>query len=93
MVETSVVAVIAVAAGVAYAWDLGAQGWANPYYTAVVQAGARSWSSFLFGSLEVGNAVASDKPPVAFWAMALSARVLGFSSWSVLLPQVLETVA
>lgn len=93
LVEASVVAAIAVTASVAYAWDLGAQGWANPYYTAVVQAGAQSWTSFLFGSLEVGNAVASDKPPVAFWAMALSARALGFSSWSILLPQVLETVA
>ena len=92
LVETSVVAAIAVAAAVAYGWDLDAQGWANPYYTAVVQAGTQSWSSFLFGSLEVGNAVASDKPPVAFWAMALSARTLGLSSWSVLLPQVLETV-
>ena len=93
LVEASVVAAIAVTVAVVYAWDLDAQGWANPYYTAVVQAGAQSWSSFLFGSLEVGNAVASDKPPVAFWAMALSARVLGFSSWSVMLPQVVETVA
>lgn len=84
---------IAAAAAVAYVWDLDVQGWANPYYAAVVQAGTQSWSSFFFGSLEVGNAVASDKPPFAFWAMALSARAFGFSSWSVLLPQALETVA
>ncbi|WP_460935774.1 ArnT family glycosyltransferase [Phycicoccus ginsengisoli] len=84
---------MALGATAAYAWDLDAQGWANPYYTAVVQAGQQSWTSFLFGSLEVGNAVASDKPPLAFWVMALSARAFGLSSWSVLLPQVAETIA
>ncbi|MFC8501370.1 ArnT family glycosyltransferase [Pedococcus sp. NPDC057267] len=86
-------AVIALGAAAAYAWDLDVQGWSNPYYTAVVQAGQQSWSSFLLGSLEVGNAVASDKPPLAFWVMALSARAFGLSSWSVLLPQVAETIA
>lgn len=91
--EAALVAVITLGATAAYTWDLDAQGWSNPYYTAVVQAGQQSWTSFLFGSLEVGNAVASDKPPLAFWVMALSARAFGLSSWSLLLPQVAETVA
>ena len=85
------VAAIVASSMVAYGWDLDAQGWSDPYYTAVVQAGQQSWSSFWFGSLEVGNAMASDKPPVAFWVMALSARAFGLSSWSVLLPEVVET--
>src|SRR5207247_6935288 len=34
-----------------------------------------------------------DKPPLSLWLMGLSARVLGFSSFSILLPQALCTIA
>jgi 4-amino-4-deoxy-L-arabinose transferase-like glycosyltransferase len=34
--------------------------------------------------------VSVDKPPVALWLQALSARLFGFSSWSLLLPQAVE---
>ena len=27
-----------------------------------------------------------DKPPLALWVQALSARVFGFNSWSMLVP-------
>ncbi len=76
-----------------YAWDLDQQGWANAYYTAAAQAGSQSWRSFFYGSLETGNAVATDKPPASLWLMALSFRVFGRSSWSLILPQVLQSAA
>src|SRR4051794_17256735 len=34
-----------------------------------------------------------DKPPLALWVQALSARVFGLSSWSMLVPQALMGVA
>ena len=34
-----------------------------------------------------------DKPPLALWVQALSVRVFGFSSWSMLVPQALMGVA
>jgi 4-amino-4-deoxy-L-arabinose transferase-like glycosyltransferase len=34
-----------------------------------------------------------DKPPLALWVQALSARVFGMSSWSLLVPQALMGVA
>ena len=34
-----------------------------------------------------------DKPPVAFWMQTLSAKLLGFSPFSVLLPQLIEGLA
>ena len=34
-----------------------------------------------------------DKPPLALWVQALSARAFGFSSWSMLVPQALMGVA
>lgn len=70
-------------------FNLTANGWANSFYAAAVQAGSENWEAFLFGSLDSANAITVDKPPASLWLMALSARVFGFSSFSMLLPQVL----
>jgi 4-amino-4-deoxy-L-arabinose transferase-like glycosyltransferase len=76
-----------------FAWNLAASGWANAYYSAAVLAGSHDWTAFLFGSFDASNAITVDKTPAALWIMSLSARIFGFSSWSVLLPQALEGVA
>jgi 4-amino-4-deoxy-L-arabinose transferase-like glycosyltransferase len=80
------------ATAVLYLWNLGASGYANTFYAAAAQAGTRSWTALLFGSLDAGNTITVDKPPAAMWVMALSARVFGFSSWSILVPQALMGV-
>ncbi|MFB6873212.1 glycosyltransferase family 39 protein [Streptomyces sp. NPDC056323] len=85
-------ALLLVIAG-AYLWNLSASGYANSFYSAAAQAGSRSWKAFFFGSLDAANAITVDKPPAALWPMALSVRVLGLSSWAILLPQVLMGVA
>ncbi|WP_063001757.1 ArnT family glycosyltransferase [Nocardia mikamii] len=76
-----------------YLWGLSASGWANDFYAAAVQAGTQSWKALLFGSLDSGNAITVDKPPAALWVMGLSGRLLGFGSFSLLLPQALMGVA
>jgi 4-amino-4-deoxy-L-arabinose transferase-like glycosyltransferase len=81
-----------VATAVLYLWGLWSIGWANDYYAAAVQAGTQSWKALLFGSLDSGNAITVDKPPVAMWVMGLSGRILGFSSFSMLLPEALMGV-
>ncbi|WP_372476709.1 ArnT family glycosyltransferase [Pseudonocardia terrae] len=78
---------------VLYLWNLSASGWANDFYAAAVQAGTQSWKAWLFGSLDSGNAITVDKPPAALWVMVASARIFGFSSWSLLVPQALMGVA
>ncbi len=88
----SVVALLAVTAGL-YLWDLAASGYANSFYSAAVQAGSQSWKAFFFGSLDAGNAITVDKPPASLWLMALSVRIFGLSSWSILVPQALLGVA
>lgn len=45
--------------------------------------------SILFGSLDSANFVTLDKPPFAVWVSSLSAKVFGFSSFSILLPHVI----
>jgi 4-amino-4-deoxy-L-arabinose transferase-like glycosyltransferase len=89
------VAVVALLAGTAvlYLWSLSASGYGNSFYAAAVQAGSQSWKAFFFGSLDAGNAITVDKPPASLWLMALSVRVFGLSSWSVLAPQALLGVA
>jgi len=78
---------------VAYFWNLTASGDANSFYAAAVQAGTKSWKALFFGSLDSSNFITVDKPPASLWVMALSGRIFGFSSLSMLAPQVLEGVA
>ena len=77
---------VAVAALLTNLWSLSINGWGNAYYAAAVRSMTQSWSNFFFASYDPGGWVTVDKPPLAFWAPALSARIFGFSSWSILVP-------
>jgi 4-amino-4-deoxy-L-arabinose transferase-like glycosyltransferase len=79
--------------GLLYLIGLSRSGWANQFYAAAAQAGSKSWTAFLFGSLDSSNFITVDKPPASLWVMDLSVRLFGLSSWSVLVPQALEGVA
>ena len=82
-----------VLAGVLYLWALDRNGFANEYYSAAVRSMSTSWHAFLYGSFDASGVMTVDKPPLALWVQALSARVFGFSSWSLLVPQALMGVA
>ena len=90
--ELSGLAVLLAGTGVLYLWQLAGNGWANTFYAAAVQAGTKNWTALFFGSLDSGNGITVDKPPASLWVMALSGRVFGFSSWSMLVPQALMGV-
>ena len=77
------------ATGVLYLWGLGESGWANSFYSAAVQAGSESWKAFFFGSSDAASSITVDKTPLSLWPMALSVRLFGLSSWSILVPQAL----
>lgn len=76
-----------------FLWGLDRNGWANPYYSAAAQAGSQDWKAFFFGSFEWGNLITVDKTPLSIWIMALSVKLFGLSSWSILAPQALMGVA
>src|SRR5215467_35813 len=78
---------------VLYLWGLDRNGYANSFYAAAVLAGTKSWKAFFFGALDAGSFITVDKPPAALWLMALSGRIFGFSSWSMLAPEALLGVA
>ena len=79
--------ILLIAAGFVFFWNLTASGYANEFYSAAAQAGSQSWSAFLWGGLDAGGGITVDKPPASLWLMALSVRLLGLSSFSILLPQ------
>jgi 4-amino-4-deoxy-L-arabinose transferase-like glycosyltransferase len=74
-------------------WALDRNGYANTYYSAAVRSMTQSWHAFLYGSFDAAGVMTADKPPLALWIQAASARVFGFSSWSLLAPQALMGVA
>jgi 4-amino-4-deoxy-L-arabinose transferase-like glycosyltransferase len=74
-------------------WGLAINGWANTYYSAAVRSMSTSWHNFLFISLDKSGLMTVDKPPLSLWVQALSARVFGLDSLSILIPQALMGVA
>jgi len=66
---------------------LAQNGYANIFYSAGVKSMLRSWHNFLFVSFDPGGLVTVDKPPLALWVQAASAKVFGFSPLSLLLPE------
>jgi len=74
-------------------WGLSRNGWANTFYAGAVRSMASSWHDFLFASLDRSGLMTVDKPPLAFWVQALSVRLFGWHSLSILVPQALMGVA
>lgn len=79
---------ILVLAAVLYSWNLSGSS-LNSFYSAAVLSGTQSWKAWFFGSLDAGNFLTVDKPPLALMVMGLSARVFGFGTWQMMLPEVL----
>jgi 4-amino-4-deoxy-L-arabinose transferase-like glycosyltransferase len=76
-----------------YLWNLGASGWANPFYSAAAQAGSQNWTAWFFGSSDAANSITVDKPPASLWIMGLSVRLFGLNAWSILVPEAMMGVA
>jgi 4-amino-4-deoxy-L-arabinose transferase-like glycosyltransferase/putative flippase GtrA len=73
-------------------YQLGQNGFGNLYYAATVRSMLDNWHNFFFAAFDPGAFVTVDKPPLGFWLQVLSARILGLTPFSVLLPQALAGV-
>jgi 4-amino-4-deoxy-L-arabinose transferase-like glycosyltransferase len=91
-VKLQLVALLALA-GTLNLWALSRNGWANYYYAAAVRSMSSSWHDFLFASMDRAGVMTVDKPPLALWVQALSVRVFGYDSLSILVPQALMGMA
>src|SRR5947207_1427150 len=72
-------------------YALGKNGFGS-YYPAAIRSMLDSWHNFFFVAYDPGGFVSIDKPPVGFWLEAASAKIFGFNSVSILLPQALAGV-
>jgi 4-amino-4-deoxy-L-arabinose transferase-like glycosyltransferase len=73
-------------------FHLSRNGYANTYYAAAVRSMLRSWHNFFFVSFDPGGLVSVDKPPLALWLEAASAKLFGYSGFAILLPEALAGV-
>ena len=74
-------------------FHLGRNGYANEYYSGAVRSMLQSWHNFFFVSFDPGGLVSVDKPPLALWLEAASAKIFGYSGWAILLPEALAGIA
>jgi len=70
-------------------WRLNQSGYGNTYYAAAVKSMLMSWHNFFFVSFDPGGFVTVDKQPLGFWIQTASAKLFGFSGFSILLPEAL----
>ncbi len=80
---------VTIATAFFYAWALSQNGYGNLFYAASARSMSASPSNFFFAAFDPGGWDTVDKPPLGQWLVAGSAKVFGFSSWSLLLPSVL----
>ncbi len=73
-------------------YQLGQNGFGNLYYASAIRSMLDSWHNFFFVSFDPGGFVSIDKPPLGFWLQAASAKILGFTPFSIFLPQALAGV-
>src|SRR5207245_2253940 len=73
-------------------YQLGQNVFGNLYYAAAIRSMLDSWRSFFFVSFDPGGFVSIDKPPLGFWLQAASAKLFGFTPFSIFLPQALAGV-
>ena len=71
-------------------WNYRIGGFGSEYYSATVLSMSRSVHNFFLDSFDPAGFVTVDKPPLALWAQVLSTQLVGFSGFSILLPQALE---
>jgi 4-amino-4-deoxy-L-arabinose transferase-like glycosyltransferase len=79
-------------AGVLNTNRLSQNGYANIFYSAAVSSMLRSLHNFVFVSFDPGGLITVDKPPLALWVQAASAKAFGFSPLSLLLPEAIAGV-
>jgi len=80
-------AVLGAGAGMLDFWVLKRNGFANVYYAAAVRSMARNWHNFWYASFDPNGVMSIDKSPLAVWIQALSVRIFGFHSESILIPE------
>src|SRR5215471_9000059 len=91
-IEYACLAAVLMLAAALRLWRLEDNGFGTAYYAAGVRSALQGGSLFFYNAFDPAGFVSLDKPPLAFWIQAAFASVLGFSGWTIHLPQALAGV-
>ncbi|MDR3540453.1 MAG: glycosyltransferase family 39 protein [Desulfosporosinus sp.] len=72
--------------------NISIEGYANIFYAAGVKSMLMNLKNFFFASFDPAGFVTIDKPPLGLWIQTISAKIFGFSGYSIILPQALAGV-
>jgi 4-amino-4-deoxy-L-arabinose transferase-like glycosyltransferase len=92
-IEWAAFAAVLLVAAVLRLMRLDDNGFGTAYYAAGVRSMLQGVWLFFYNSFDPAGFISLDKPPVAFWIQAVFAAVLGYSGWSIHLPQALAGIA
>lgn len=74
-------------------WRLENNGFGTAYYAAGVRSMLQGAWLFFYNSFDPAGFISLDKPPLAFWIQTAFAALLGYSGWTIHLPQALAGIA
>jgi 4-amino-4-deoxy-L-arabinose transferase-like glycosyltransferase len=88
----ALIAILALSAGLMLI-DVTRSGYGNGYYAVGALAASRSWGAMFHNAADLGGFISLDKGPLPDCLMGLFARVFGFGSFSVMVPNALYGIA
>jgi 4-amino-4-deoxy-L-arabinose transferase-like glycosyltransferase len=92
-IEWAAFAAVLLVAAILRLMRLDDNGVGTAYYAAGVRSMLQGAWLFFYNAFDPAGFVSLDKPPIAFWIQTIFAAVLGYSGWSIHLPQALAGVA
>ena len=92
-IEIASLALVLLLAAALRLWRLEANGFGTEYYAAGVRSALQGAWLFFYNAFDPAGFLSLDKPPVVFWIQTAFAGLLGFSGWSIHLPQALAGTA
>jgi 4-amino-4-deoxy-L-arabinose transferase-like glycosyltransferase len=91
--EAAAIAAVLLIAAVLRLWRLEDNGFGTAYYAAGVRSMLQGAWLLFYNSFDPAGFISLDKPPVAFWIQTAFASALGYSGWTIHLPQALAGIA
>ena len=92
-IEWAAFAAVLLVAAVLRLMRLDDNGVGTAYYAAGVRSMLQGGWLFFYNAFDPAGFISLDKPPIAFWIQTVFAAILGYSGWSIHLPQALAGVA
>ena len=92
-IEWAAFAAVLLVAAVLRLTRLDDNGVGTAYYAAGVRSMLQGAWLFFYNAFDPAGFISLDKPPIAFWIQTVFAAILGYSGWSIHLPQALAGVA